>query len=75
MPAASRYRDLAMASYGSLAMETQNYDLAARIWLEAALWIVLVLGAFTLPALYDLYANPSAGLTLNDDARRGSALL
>ncbi len=41
--------------------------LAARIWLEAAVWIVLVLGAFTLPALYDLYANPCAGLTLNDD--------
>lgn len=33
LPAASRYRDMAMASYGSLAMETANYDLAARIWL------------------------------------------
>jgi len=33
LPAASRYRDVAMASYGSLAMETANYDLAARIWL------------------------------------------
>lgn len=40
---------------------------AAWIWLEAATWIVLVLGAFTLPALYDLYANPSAGLALSDD--------
>ncbi len=33
LPAASRYRDIAMASYGSLAMETENYELAARIWL------------------------------------------
>ncbi len=40
--------------------------LAAWLWLEAATWIILVLGAFTLPALYDLYANPSAGLELTD---------
>jgi hypothetical protein len=33
LPAQSRYRDIAMASYGSLAMETENYELAARIWL------------------------------------------
>jgi len=33
LPADSRYRDLAMASYGSLAMETQNFELAARIWM------------------------------------------
>jgi tetratricopeptide (TPR) repeat protein len=33
LPADSRYRDLAMASYGSLAMETEDFELAARIWL------------------------------------------
>ncbi len=33
LPADTRYRDLAMASYGNLAMETEDFDLAARIWL------------------------------------------
>jgi hypothetical protein len=33
LPAESRYRDLAMAAYGGLAMETQDYELAARIWM------------------------------------------
>lgn len=33
LPADSRYRDLAMASYASLAMETEDYELAARIWM------------------------------------------
>ncbi|WP_370401835.1 hypothetical protein [Sulfitobacter sp. JB4-11] len=39
---------------------------AAWLWMEAALWIVALLGAFTLPALRDLIRNPSAGLTLTD---------
>jgi hypothetical protein len=38
---------------------------AAWFWLEAAGWLMLVLGLFTLPALYDLIANPVAGLTLD----------
>lgn len=33
LPADSRYRDMAMASYASLAMETEDYELAARIWM------------------------------------------
>ena len=33
LPAESRYRDLAMAAYGGLAMETEDYELAARIWM------------------------------------------
>jgi hypothetical protein len=33
MPAAGRYRDLALTSYGGLAMDNGNYELAARIWL------------------------------------------
>ena len=32
-PATGRYRDIALASYGGLAMENQDYALAARIWL------------------------------------------
>jgi hypothetical protein len=40
--------------------------LAAWLWLEAAPWIVAGLALFTLPALYDLAANPAAGLTLTD---------
>ncbi len=38
---------------------------AAWLWLDAAPWIIAFLGAFTLPALYDLVANPASGLSLN----------
>ncbi len=34
MPAEGRYRDLAMTSYGGLAMDNGDYELAARIWLS-----------------------------------------
>lgn len=43
---------------------------AAWLWLDAAWWIVLGLGVFTLPALYDLALNPMAGLTLDDTELR-----
>ncbi|MCZ6655721.1 MAG: hypothetical protein O7C67_00350 [Gammaproteobacteria bacterium] len=33
LPATGRYRDIAMASYGGLAMDNEDYQLAARIWL------------------------------------------
>ena len=33
LPGEGRYRDLALASYGALAMDTEDYELAARIWL------------------------------------------
>lgn len=33
LPGEGRYRDAALASYGGLAMDTQDYELAARIWL------------------------------------------
>ncbi len=33
LPSGTRYRDLAMSSYGGLAMETGDYKLAARVWL------------------------------------------
>ena len=39
---------------------------AAWIWLDAALWIVAFLAAFTLPAVSDLIRNPLSGLTLNN---------
>ena len=33
LPAEGRYRDVALATYGGLAMDGENYELAARIWL------------------------------------------
>ena len=33
LPTGSRYRDAALATYGTLAMEQKDYNLAARIWL------------------------------------------
>ena len=33
LPGEGRYRDLALASYGNLAMESGDHELAARIWL------------------------------------------
>jgi hypothetical protein len=38
--------------------------LAAWIWLDAALWLIILVALFTLPAVRDLIANPSAGLTV-----------
>lgn len=38
---------------------------AAWYWLEAAPWVLAILGAFTLPALYDLAANPVAEAKLS----------
>jgi tetratricopeptide (TPR) repeat protein len=34
MPAEGRYRDIALTSYGGLAMDNGDYELAARIWLS-----------------------------------------
>ncbi len=39
---------------------------AALFWLEAAPWIVAILAAFTLPALYDLLADPKSEFTLDE---------
>ncbi|MCZ6854434.1 MAG: hypothetical protein O7G86_11000 [Gammaproteobacteria bacterium] len=33
LPGEGRYRDIALASYGELAMDNEDYQLAARIWL------------------------------------------
>ena len=33
LPGIGRYRDIALASYGGLAMDNEDYELAARIWL------------------------------------------
>ena len=41
LPEQGRYRDLGLASFGSLAMEQGNYELAARVWLNLqtdAIW-------------------------------------
>lgn len=39
--------------------------IAAWAWLDAALWIIAFLAAFTLPAIYDLIRNPKSGLRLD----------
>lgn len=40
--------------------------LGAVLLLEAAFWVVAILGLFTLPALYDLISGRRAGLSLDD---------
>ncbi|WP_187428724.1 hypothetical protein ROLI_011700 [Roseobacter fucihabitans] len=40
--------------------------LLAIIWVDAALWLMGIVAAFTLPALWDLWANPAAGLSFDD---------
>lgn len=44
--------------------------IAAYVWLDASPFILLLLGAFTLPALYDLVADPRATLSLDDQHLR-----
>lgn len=40
--------------------------LAAYLWLDAAPMILTLIGLFTLPALYDFYADPRSTLTLDE---------
>lgn len=40
--------------------------ISAIIVIDAAVWLMAGLALFTLPALWDLYANRSAGVTLTD---------
>ncbi len=47
---------------------------AAYQWLDAAPIILLLLGAFTLPALYDLVIDPRATFSLDDQHLRWSTL-
>lgn len=42
--------------------------IAAIIMVDAAPWLMAVIGAFTLPALWDLYRNPASGLDFTPDA-------
>lgn len=39
---------------------------AAVIWFDAAWWLVAIPALFTLPALWDLYTDSRAGLSLDD---------
>lgn len=41
--------------------------IGAVIMIDAAWWLMAVLGLFTLPAVWDLYADTSAGLSLTQD--------
>lgn len=43
---------------------------ALYLFLNAALWIILLLALATLPALWDLWRDPSAGLVLDDATMR-----
>ncbi len=40
--------------------------IGAVILIDAAWWLMAVLGLFTLPALWDLYADTSAGLSITE---------
>jgi len=40
--------------------------IGAFVFLDAALWIVMLLAAFTMPAIYDLISGRAAGVTLDD---------
>ncbi len=42
--------------------------LALIILVEAAAWLMAVIGLFTLPALWELYKNPQSGLEFTPDA-------
>ena len=42
--------------------------LAAILWLDAALWIAVLLALPTLPALWDLWKDPQSGLELTDQS-------
>ncbi|WP_195820581.1 hypothetical protein [Roseobacter sp. MH60115] len=41
--------------------------LLAILWIEAAPWLMGIVALFTLPALWELYANPAAGLTMDTE--------
>lgn len=38
----------------------------AIIWVDAAPWLMGIIALFTVPALWDLYANPAAGMAFDD---------
>lgn len=42
--------------------------IAAVILVDAAVWLMAAIGAFTLPALWDLYRNPASGLDFKPEA-------
>ena len=41
---------------------------AALVLVDAAPWLMMAVGAFTLPAIWDLYRNPASGLDFKPDA-------
>lgn len=43
---------------------------AAILWLDAAPWLMALLALPTLPALWDLWTNPEAGIVLGDRSLR-----
>lgn len=67
LPSDSRYRDQALASYAQLAMDTEDYELAARVWLtlqEQDYWTPSTASArLGFPASLEMLASPEAALT------------
>lgn len=67
LPSDSRYRDQALASYAQLAMDTEDYELAARIWLTLQnqdYWTPSTASArLGFPASLEMLASSEAALT------------
>lgn len=74
LPGEGRYRDLALSSYGGLAMESEDYELAARIWLtllEQDGWSSGRAAAqLGLPMSLEQLASPAHALDRYRDAER-----
>ncbi len=78
LPGAGRYRELALSSYGNLAMVQEDYELAARIWLtllEQDDWGAgHAMAQLGLPMSLERLASPAHALDRYRDAERAFAL-
>ncbi len=74
LPSDSRYRDQALASYAQLAMEAEDYELAARIWLtlqKQGYWTPSTASArLGFPTSLEMLSSPEAALTQYREAER-----
>lgn len=74
LPSDSRYRDQALASYAQLAMDAQDYELAARIWLtlqKQGYWTPSTASArLGFPTSLEMLSSPEAALTQYREAER-----
>ncbi|MCR9276650.1 MAG: hypothetical protein NXH85_01655 [Pseudomonadaceae bacterium] len=74
LPSDSRYRDQALASYAQLAMDADDYELAARIWLtlqKQGYWTPSTASArLGFPTSLEMLSSPEAALTQYREAER-----